>query len=673
MPNQINLNNPLQQSDPEITIDISRPAERPDEIVFDLSASNNNQSAPESTPSPSINPVMVHMEEEEERPARSIPVRPTPISFRDRSEVTKVDPAELSKMFRKKQETGTDEEGIKSLADPNRAYEIVEKAVDRKKAEFAAAMDLLEAKDQENRMAIAEGIIDPHEIAGEEVYMKDTDTMNDADAELSDDDAFDRELERGLIEAERTAEVAAGTGKKVRILGNDQTAKVEPVVVEEDDPVDNAPVLSEEVDEVEVEPTVVVEEPRKETVDRDPMDLFKNSGKSLTVTKHEDSAILDSIKEVKSTDFQIDEKDIDDLDTNTTDADAEQKLFDDNLAQLKTAIMDKVINTAKKYDISSFRISKKPTNYQNALTKIKAQPSLAKATATWALMANERPYVCSALTGPELTMLYQIDNNNSQFVVNIQQLQVLYQHDENPYKPGTLEGWAKTLAYADIDEIFMAEYVATFGNGNYMPYTCEEKTCMNMELIDQDDPMKLVEFKDDKTKEKFERIRSTPLNKDMSTAYESVIVPINDEIAIGFRIPSIYTVMYEIQSISKEFLEKYFHAVNTIMYIDTIYLIDPESNDLVPITYKEYPNDVSKTFRSKVVTYARLMAPLKNEYNMIVAYINNMNGIESGLKYVVPEAKCSKCGKVIEKVESTAKSLVFIRPRLVDIATISNE
>lgn len=587
----------------------------------------------------------------------------------------KVDPSQMD--FLKKEQPvmkdGTDR--------VNHAYAAVEKAIERKTDEYAKTMAYLEERDAVNRMAVAEGI---EAVEGEEVYMKPSDDdMIEDDIALDSDNAFDAALERELAEAEKNAQVASYPRNEESpsiIKAYDApdvsfTRDIAPEVVE---PQQQAPVRVEE-------PTIEVasktdSEEKPSIAPEKPLTSIDDIFQTKTVSVQQDPIDMNTplSSDVSGTSFDIDAPDIDDLDLDDEesdkDAEEERKLEDKQYDRLKSEILEKVVGTARKFDVGAMKVSKKAVSFQNALTKIKKNSNdIGKATATWALMSIKRPYVCSALTGPELTTIYDIDNTNSNFIANVQQLKILYAHDENPYKPKSFEAWAKTIPYSDLDEVFMAEYVATFGRGNYIPYACESKNCHYMELKDQKDIMeKMVRFKNDDIKKKFEEARSLPITPEMSNMYETVVVPINDTIAIGFRNPSIYTVMYEVGSLNREFLEKYMQAVNTIMYIDTIYLID-ETGELYPIEYKIYPNEVSKTFKSKIATYAKILAPLKDEYSVIIAYINSMRSKESGIEYLIPEDKCSQCGAVIKEQITSAKQLVFTRPHLVNIATISQE
>lgn len=571
----------------------------------------------------------------------------------------KIDPSQMD--FLKKEQPvmkdGTDR--------VNHAYAAVETAIERKMDEYTKTMAYLEERDAVNRMAVAEGI---EAVEGEELYMNpsDDDTIED-DVALDSDGAFDANLERELAEAETNANIAADVSF---------TRDIAPVIIRE--PIQTLAIAEEPSVEVVASKTDSEEKPS--IAPEKPLTSIDDIFQTKTVSVQQDPIDMNTplSSDVSGTSFDIDAPDIDDLDLDdegsNKDAEEERKLEDKQYDRLKSEILEKVVGTARKFDVGAMKVSKKAVSFQSALTKIKKNSNdVGKATATWSLMSIKRPYICSALTGPELTTIYDIDNTNSNFIANVQQLKILYAHDENPYKPKSFEAWAKTIPYSDLDEVFMAEYVATFGRGNYIPYACEAKTCHYMELKDQKDIMeKMVRFKNDDIKKRFEEARSLPITPEMSNMYETVVVPINDTIAIGFRNPSIYTVMYEVGSLNREFLEKYMQAVNTIMYIDTIYLID-DSGELYPIEYKIYPNEVTKTFKSKIATYAKILAPLKDEYNVIIAYINSMRSKESGIEYLIPEDKCSQCGAVIKEQITSAKQLVFTRPHLVNIATISQE
>ena len=612
------------------------------------------------------------------------------------SQRASVDPAQLG--MPRKQEEKTVKKNIKDSA-----LSDLDAAITRKHKEAEEALKMLDERDQANRIAVAEGL---EKVDNEIIYMapeKDKAAHNNDVNTDSDEDDFDRLLEQELNETERNAQVAAeASNKNVRIaqnlheMNNDDedltaadryqndesvtvTAITEDVDYKKEDTHDikefseaayvHAPVNDDKTEKVSNENEMI----HKQKME----DMFSKNSK---IIKPDAPLTEMSTKEVSKDDFNIDPEDFADVDEISEEevkskSKEQDKLVKEGLSNLRNEILDKIVNTANKFNVSSFRLSKKTTSLQEVLNKSKKDKSV-KSVATWALMNVGRPYTSSALTGPEIVMMATADEGqNSPYISNQQQLRVLYNHDENPYKPSSFEAWCKTFPYSDIDEMFMAAYVATFNKANYLPYTCENEKCMNMELKDQPDIRgKMVKFKNDKVKEKFESIINTPYSPEISTEYETVIVPINDTIAIGFKLPSIYNMLIELRSVSPKFLEKYAAIVTVIAYIDVIYMIDKDTEEFSPIDYKQYPGDVAKTFKSKIATYARILNTFNtNEFNVLIAYTNSIGGKENDITYMIPEEKCSKCNHVIEERQTTGKDLVFTQQRLVDIATISIE
>lgn len=386
-------------------------------------------------------------------------------------------------------------------------------------------------------------------------------------------------------------------------------------------------------------------------------------------------------KQITKSDFELDPEDFADVENDDYYEEEEAKLSEEEeklvkagQKNLNSQVLEKIVGTARKIDVSTYKVSNRTASLQEVLNRAKAT-NPAKMTAAWPLMNLGRPFIASALTGPDIILLTGADENRNNFFTNYQQLSVIYNHDENPYKPTTLEGWMKTIPFWDVDELFMALFVATYGRANYLPYECADPKCHNMELKKIDDIKgKMVKFKDDKQKAKFEQIVQTPLTPDNSIEYESVIVPINDSIAIGFALPSLYTMVMELRSLNQKFQEKYAAVITVMTYIDKIYSINPDTKSFDKIDYKLYPGNVAKTFKSKIASYARILHMLTpSEFNVMTAYLNSIQGQQEVLNYVLPEANCSKCGHKIEERSTVGKTLVFTQQQLVNMATITEE
>lgn len=386
-------------------------------------------------------------------------------------------------------------------------------------------------------------------------------------------------------------------------------------------------------------------------------------------------------KQITKSDFELDPEDFADVENDDYYEEEEAKLSaeEEKLVKagqknLNSQVLEKIVGTARKIDVSTYKVSNRTASLQDVLNRAKNN-NPTKTTAAWPLMNLGRPFIASALTGPDIILLTGADENRNTFFTNYQQLSVIYNHDENPYKPTTLEGWMKTIPFWDVDELFMALFVATYGRANYLPYECSDEKCHNMELKKIDDIKgSMVKFKNDKQKVKFDQIVNTPLTPDNSIEYESVIVPINDSIAIGFAMPSLYTMIMELRSLNQKFQEKYAAVITVMTYIDKIYTINPETQTFDKVDYKLYPGNIAKTFKSKIASYARILHMLTpSEFNVMTAYLNSIQGEQEVLNYVLPEEHCSKCGHKIEERTTVGKTLVFTQQQLVNMATITEE
>ena len=106
-------------------------------------------------------------------------------------------------------------------------------------------------------------------------------------------------------------------------------------------------------------------------------------------------------------------------------------------------------------------------------------------------------------------------------------------------------------------------------------------------------------------------------------------------------------------------------------YIDGFYSIDRQSQELIPIFVKEFPNNINKTVLSKLKLYTDILKTLSvDQYNILNAKLNNIIQT-SKVTYVYPEATCPECGTTIEEenIESVL-NLLFTRAQLVQIKSL---
>lgn len=387
------------------------------------------------------------------------------------------------------------------------------------------------------------------------------------------------------------------------------------------------------------------------------------------------SVLNDTVQDVSSSDFDIAESDLDGVSLNEQDDGLtdEQVLEISNASEknLRSEILQKIIQSGKKINMSQFVVSNKVVNIKEA---INATGTAIVRKATWPLTFAGRPFIATALKGPEIALMYDADElADTGAALNTTQARIMFEHDANPYRPSTLEAWAKTIPYADVENIFAALYCASLKGSNYIPMACTKRSCQYAYLTDSIDIDDMIKFSTDEAKDRFNKIKHMELTPENTGAYDTVVSVINDKFAIGLKLPSIFTVLYEYNTLNQEFVNKYTSIVSIMQYIDYIYLIDENTNQLSPIGWKSYAGDHTKTFKSKIATYAKILKELDaTDFSILLALINSMvtKARETkDINYEIPASKCPKCGTEIEARPIDARGLVFMRQRLVELAT----
>ena len=174
---------------------------------------------------------------------------------------------------------------------------------------------------------------------------------------------------------------------------------------------------------------------------------------------------------------------------------------------LKAEILEKIIKQGRKLDTTSFAVSNKVIPIRDALRHSRYDKKVER-TGSWPLMFAGRMYTATALRGPEVTTLSDYDDADHEggMLLTVPQAKIMYEHDANPYKPPTLEAWAKTIPIADADNMFAALYIASLRGANYFPVVCPQPKCQFAKLTDDVDINTMIRFKSDKVKERFEKI-----------------------------------------------------------------------------------------------------------------------------------------------------------------------
>lgn len=362
-----------------------------------------------------------------------------------------------------------------------------------------------------------------------------------------------------------------------------------------------------------------------------------------------------------------DDEDIDDLEYDEETSEDSEVLTDERreeiINEFKQQIKAVIKPSKERPDISKFSIKTKGMSISKVLsTKVPT-----KHISNWVLPNSKRSITFSELSGTDIEKL----NTSTQQLNRINTVKNLYntifEHVVDSNKPKSLEEWVKSISWFDTTHLYFAIYKACFENSNYVPHVCPNQKC-NHTFIIKHAIEDMIKYKDEEAKAKIRKI----FEKD-STAPEGVeanLVVISDNYAVALRPPSIYNVAFENAVLDEAFRNKYDESLSIISFIETIYLIDYETSELIPIDVKVDPEDIVKTIKYKIRSFHKILSKLSSdEFIALRDTVNKMMLDEdTSCTYVYPEVECPKCKTKIEEREVDPLAMVFTRHRLTTIA-----
>lgn len=337
---------------------------------------------------------------------------------------------------------------------------------------------------------------------------------------------------------------------------------------------------------------------------------------------------------------------------------------DEMLEHLQKLATEKIKPVANSLNLSSFTIVKKPTANIKGLenTNIKA--------AKWVLPIQESIVLMKEFLGSELENIREASEDTANVSQMFRKFRSIYDHIVSA-KPATYEAWLKSTPFADADHYFFAAYIASFKGVNYLPLDCENPKCAKTLLTDDMPILDLVKFPNEESKKKFTEIYSSEGNYAGKGLYVSEIVALSNNLAIGFKDASIYN-LFEIYSLSQADREKYKSIIDIMPYIDSLYIINAETKELIPIGYKIYPDNPTKTIKSKINVFYNAMKSLTvDEFTPIRSFVRNITNRKFDFGYRYPAVKCPHCGTMTKEIDSTAEQLLFVRYQLGALANTS--
>ena len=367
--------------------------------------------------------------------------------------------------------------------------------------------------------------------------------------------------------------------------------------------------------------------------------------------------ILDNIDDDDLFDDAADEKN----ENNNNDAET-----DTLLEELKNQIKQRVEPIKKSFDLSKFTISQKAVSAQKVM---KLAVQVHQNVADWVLPSAGRSISVSGLSGPEILKLNPENSNRNRQNTFRDMYRVIYDHIVDGNKPD-FEVWLKQTRFVDMQHIYFALYMATFGGSNFLNYTCPKCEKVFIKDVDFKD---MVMYADDETKEKINCMLKQDTTSHSSDSYNVELIQVSNSYVLGIKTPSIWNVIMETASLSEKFLDKYSDLIDMVSYIDSAYLIDEQNGMLIPVNTKPDPNDMAKTAARRIKAMYDIIATLNSEeFYALRSKINEHDEFAtSKISYKIPETICPHCAtKVPENRNVTPDNMLFMRHQLAAIANM---
>ena len=436
----------------------------------------------------------------------------------------------------------------------------------------------------------------------------------------------------------------------------DEVELVPEPVKEQHVEIEHAEKITEESIPDAVEEVEIVEEIK-------PMPIHEVKKEEAKPQQPKRKSAADTVRRITRSYMAIDTPDDDEDDESSVEVPENDE--EDRLVLLKNLITEKIQPVSKKFDLNSFTIAKKGTTSNNILATGPA------ALAKWVLPNTGVVIQMREISGANLELVRTLLEDRGSNPDTRGALKVIYDHIVSP-KPESFEKWLKEIAFTDFDNLFMAAYIASFSEANFLPIDCINPKCNKVYLSDNINMLDMVKFKDEESEKKFWDLYNSDA-VESNGYYTTDIIPISDNFAVSFREPSIYSVMIERNYFNDSFVSRYEETIGYLPYIDALYWIDQAGHQLVPVEYKDYTNNISRTARSKVQRYDKVLNTLTSDQHAIIgAYINKINERNNWFEFQIPETTCPNCGNVTpaNTENQTASGLLFLRSRLSILATI---
>lgn len=415
--------------------------------------------------------------------------------------------------------------------------------------------------------------------------------------------------------------------------------------------------------EAEIENAVLPDEEEEENYDDTPADITLPSAediKSETGYSEDDEPLVIKksaiVEEPESHDDENYETDLsediqNDLNRELgTGGPSDEEILD----ELRSAVKEHSNSIKKKINLREFKISDTPISAAQVATfSIKDVNQ-----ADWVLPNAKRVITVRGLSGPELFSMNPQNSNKNKINTFRQIYGIIYRHVVSK-KPKTFDEWLKITRFSDIDHIYAALHKATFAGSNFVHYECPE--CHHIFIQDYDFDKDMVVYADDKAKNKIQSIMRS--NDTSFPDYDVELRQISDRYVVGLKDPSIWNMVMETAALSDDFLSKYEDLIDTMSFIDSIYLIG--DGELRPVDFGYDKENPAKSTARKITILSDIIRTLSSDnYFALRGYIAKLFATSNDISYQIPAAKCPKCNHEFDAEPSEAMRILFTRHQL---------
>lgn len=516
-------------------------------------------------------------------------------------------------------------------------------AIEREKVKISDRQDqILAAQDREMEEAeLAHENLDEDfededssDVASTNAHFRNTNTVDDYYDEDEEDDYYDEPVSTNFNTHADAVKVNVDTNSASLEASKNVTAEIAKETVMTDPP----QVVEREIPRAAI-PTnkveVKVEEPVKEESEED-FDFIKELGL-------EDDEEVESVEENQETD------------------ESAEKI----LENIKTQVKERVDTVRKSIDLSKFTISKKAVSAQKVM---KMAVRAHQTVADWMLYTANKPISVSGLSGSEILKLNPENTTRNRLNTFKDIYRIIFDHVIDANKPD-FETWLKQTNFVDLQHIYFALYMATFGNSNFVNLECPK--CKKI-FIKDFKIEEMIEYANEEARAKVREILRNDTTTHKNDEYDVDIVQISNTYAFAVKTPSIWNVIIETASLSDKVLERYADLIDVVSYIDSIYIINESTSELVPIDYKIDPNDQAKTAARRVKAFYDVISSLSSEdYYHLRNVISNYDKSSNDVSYIIPATTCPDCrAEIPANKDITADGLVFTRHQLAAIGNM---